>query len=317
MKAEPRVDVGLPVRNGERFLPRALESLLAQDFRDFRIIISDNASTDGTRAICETYAAADPRIEYHRSDHDLGLARNHNRLFELARAPYFKWAAHDDEHEPSYLSRCLAVLDADDSVVCCHSESVVVDENGDELRRWSARTRIESPDPHVRFGEILRPHPVDVVYGVMRSEALRQTGLHGAYYGSDHVLLAEIALLGPLVEVPEPLFRRRHHAGSSFRALSTASARRAFFTGGKDARRSIPGWELNREMVRVVRESRLQGRERALCWLALARWLARKPLRLVASRLERGLARAGWEDAAARLRRSRQAVTRLSSQTKH
>ena len=240
MTAEPRVDVGLPVRNGERFLPRQLDSLLTQDFQDFRIIVSDNASTDGTREICERYAAADPRIEYHRSDHDLGLARNHNRLFELAQAPYFKWAAHDDEHEPSYLSRCLTVLDADESIICCHSASVVVDENGDEQRRWPARTRIASPSVHVRLGEILRPHPVDVVYGVIRTEVLGQTGLHSAYYGSDHVLLAELALLGRLVEIPEPLFRRRHHAGSSFRSLRTAARDAPSSQGGERAAAPYP-----------------------------------------------------------------------------
>ena len=285
----PRVDVGLPVRNGERFLPRQLESLLAQDFRDFRIIISDNGSTDGTQEICTSYAARDSRVHYHRSDSDLGLARNHNRTFELARAPYFKWAAHDDEHEPTYLSRCVAVLDADESVVCCHSASIVIDENGAELRRWPARTRIASPSPHVRLGEALRPHTMSIVYGVMRAERFRQTGLHRPFLDSDHALLAELALLGRLVEIPEPLFRRRHHAGSSIRAFSTARSRASYFTGHQSSRRSIPGWPLNREMVRIVHDSPAQGWERGLCWLALARWMARKPPRRGCERTGEGI----------------------------
>jgi glycosyltransferase involved in cell wall biosynthesis len=312
MSAGPRVDVGLPVRNGERFLPRQLESLLAQDFRDFRIIISDNGSTDRTREICTGYAARDSRVHYHRSDSDLGLAWNHNRTFELARAPYFKWAAHDDEHEPTYLSRCVAVLDADASVVCCHSASVVIDEDGTELRRWPARTRIASPSTHVRLGEVLRPYPMSIVYGVMRADGLRQTGLHRPFPGSDHALLAELALLGRLVEIPEPLFRRRHHAGSSIRAFRTARSRRSYFTGQQGSRPSIPGWPLNREMVRIVHDSPARGRERVLCWLALARWMARKPPRLAVTGLERALTLAGREDAAAYVRRPRRLVSALA-----
>jgi glycosyltransferase involved in cell wall biosynthesis len=313
MSGAPRVDVGLPVRNGERFLARQLESLLAQDFEDFRIIISDNGSTDRTQEICTDYAARDARVHYHRSDSDLGLAWNHNRTFQLARAPYFKWAAHDDEHEPTYLSRCVAVLDdADESVICCHCASVVIDENGVELRRWPARPRIASPSPHVRLGEILRPHPVFLTYGVMRAGALRQTGLHQPFPDSDHALLAELALLGRLVEIPEPLFRRRHHADSSIRAFRSARSRQIYFTGQQSSRRSVPGWPLNREMVRIVHNSPAHGRERVLCWLAFARWMARKPPRLVATGLENALTRAGWEEAAAYVRRPRDLVRTLT-----
>jgi hypothetical protein len=312
MSAAPRVDVGLPVRNGERFLARQLESLLAQDFGDFRIIISDNASTDGTREICTSYAARDARVRYHRTDSDLGLAWNHNRTFELASAPYFKWAAYDDEHESTYLSRCVAVLDADESVVCCHSASVEIDDGGAELRRWPARTRVASHSRHVRLGEILRPYTTSVVYGVMRADALRQTGLHRPFPGSDHALLAELALLGRLVEIPERLFRRRYHAGSSIQAFPTARSRRSYFTGQPGSHRSIPRSPLNREMVRIVHDSRTQGRERALCWLALAEWMARKPPRLAARGLERGLTLAGQEDAAAHVRRARQLLTTLT-----
>jgi glycosyltransferase involved in cell wall biosynthesis len=174
MSSVPRVEVGLPVRNGERFLARQLESLLAQDFRDFEVIISDNASTDATEEICRRYAERDARIRYYRSDIDRGLAWNWNRTFELSRAPYFKWAAHDDEHDPSFLSRCVAVLDADESVVCCHSASVDIDEDGAVRRSWPARTRLASPSPHVRFADVLRPsYPCLQMFAVMRADALR------------------------------------------------------------------------------------------------------------------------------------------------
>jgi glycosyltransferase involved in cell wall biosynthesis len=278
MSATPRVDVGLPVRNGERYLPRQLDSLLAQDFEDFRVIISDNASTDRTQEICRRYAERDPRIEYHRSDVNRGLAWNWNRAFELSRAPYFKWAAHDDEHEPTFLSRCVAVLDADSSVVCCHAETVEIDEDSVPLRRWPARSRLPSDRPHARLAGVLRPYPCPVfeMFGVMRADALRRTRLHGAYPESDHVLLAELALLGRIVVVPEPLFRRRDHAGRSVRALPDPRTRWAFFTGNESAAVSDYLWRVSRELTLSVRRSPVRGTERLRSWREVHGWIMRE-----------------------------------------
>src|SRR5262245_32943693 len=94
--SKPRLCIGVPVYNGERYLEPAIGSLLAQTFSDFRLIISDNASTDGTEEICRALARRDRRIEYHRSTRNRGPAWNFNRVVELADAEYFKWAAYDD-----------------------------------------------------------------------------------------------------------------------------------------------------------------------------------------------------------------------------
>ena len=102
--SKPRVSIGLPVRNGARYLGEAVDSLLRQTYTDFELIISDNASTDQTEAICRAYVARDPRVRYYRSSQDVGLANNYNYLFIRARGEYFKWAAADDVHEPDYLA---------------------------------------------------------------------------------------------------------------------------------------------------------------------------------------------------------------------
>ncbi|MGH9537954.1 MAG: glycosyltransferase family 2 protein, partial [Terriglobales bacterium] len=86
---KPRVSVGVPVRNGERFLVETLDSLLGQTYTGFELIISDNASTDNTEAICREYAARDPRVRYYRSPQDVGLANNYNSLFARAEGDYF------------------------------------------------------------------------------------------------------------------------------------------------------------------------------------------------------------------------------------
>ena len=76
----PRLSVGLPVYNGEGYLAESLEALLGQSYEDFELIISDNASTDGTADICRRYAKQDSRIRYIRQPRNIGCAPNHNYL---------------------------------------------------------------------------------------------------------------------------------------------------------------------------------------------------------------------------------------------
>src|SRR5215813_2219510 len=108
---EPTVSIGLPVFNGEKYLPSAVSTLLEQDFENFELIVSDNASSDRTQDICQVFAARDRRIRYFRNEENIGLGANHNRTFALARARYFKWAAHDDEFPRAMLSRFVETLE--------------------------------------------------------------------------------------------------------------------------------------------------------------------------------------------------------------
>src|SRR3954453_7918568 len=118
--ARPLVSIGMPVYNAERHRAEAIDSLLAAGWPDLEIIISDNASSDGTESICRQYAERDSRIAYHRTVENQGAVWNFNRVFELARGRYFMWAAHDDRREPRFVSTCMAALEArPDAVMCC------------------------------------------------------------------------------------------------------------------------------------------------------------------------------------------------------
>ena len=92
----PRLSLGLPVYNGERFLPACLDAIFSQTWDNFEVIACDNASTDGTAAILAEYTARDARLRVHRADVNRGAAANFNWAFELARGELFKWCAADD-----------------------------------------------------------------------------------------------------------------------------------------------------------------------------------------------------------------------------
>jgi len=127
---KPSVSIGMPIYNAEKFLRQALDALLGQTFGDFELIISDNGSTDGSEAICREYASKDSRIKYYKNETNLGAAKNFNRVFELSRGEYFKWASHDDICDPEYLERCVELLDRNPAVVLCYPKANTIDEQG-------------------------------------------------------------------------------------------------------------------------------------------------------------------------------------------
>ena len=106
----PMLTVGMPVYNADRFLAKALDSVLGQSFADFELLISDNASTDRTEAICREYAGRDRRIRYFRNERNMGAGWNFRRVYSMANGKYYKQAAHDDFCEPAFFETCIDAL---------------------------------------------------------------------------------------------------------------------------------------------------------------------------------------------------------------
>jgi glycosyltransferase involved in cell wall biosynthesis len=246
----PRLSIGLPVYNGEKFLPQALDCLLAQTFRTFEIIVSDNASTDRTWQICREYASRDTRIRYLRNDTNLGAIANFNRTFELSAAPLFKWAAHDDLYHSVYLESCVRLLDEDPAVVLAHSGTAFIRDDGQafpidsdsgayvdpktgDRQRPDSPTIGDSPIAVARFWQVLaHAHWGSHMFGIIRREALRQTRLLPNFAGSDRAMLAELALLGRFRSVPERLYLKRFHASASW-ALNQRELKSFLSTDGR------------------------------------------------------------------------------------
>jgi glycosyltransferase involved in cell wall biosynthesis len=230
----PKLSIGIPVFNGQEFLPELLDSLLAQTFRDFEILICDNASTDRTQDICLEYARIDSRIRYTCNERNLGANPNHNRVFELSTAPLFKWAAHDDLYRPDYLTTCVRLLDENPDVVLAHTGTAFIDEAGDLLpfeqetgsyvdprtgrRYWPDVPSIaDTPIATSRLWQVLtRALWGTHMFGVMRREILQQTALLPYFEGGDRAMLAELALLGRFKCANDRLFLKRFHANVSW-----------------------------------------------------------------------------------------------------
>lgn len=127
-KKVPQVSIGMPVYNGEPFIREALDSLIAQTFTDFELIISDNASSDGTEAICREYAARDARIRYVRQPENRGAAANFAFVLDEAVGQYFMWASADDIWSRGWCELLISRLKRDADI--CFGESVMINENG-------------------------------------------------------------------------------------------------------------------------------------------------------------------------------------------
>lgn len=268
-----RVSIGLPVFNGETYIAVAIDSILAQSFPDFELIICDNASTDRTREICECYVAVDPRVRYVRADKNLGAAANFNRVFEMARGEYFKWAAHDDLIAPDWLSRCVEALDQDPTAVLCQSGVSEIDEDGIVVGHMdSGLPHVAAPERTARFADlVLVDHVCTHVFGLMRSDALRRTPRIAAYIASDRVLLAELGLLGRFREIPDRLFFLRQHLQRSVSALPF-HRRGAWFSPAVGSSPVFPHWRFYKEYFTRVHRVCRQPVERWTCYGHLCRW---------------------------------------------
>ncbi|MBI5667972.1 MAG: glycosyltransferase family 2 protein [Chloroflexi bacterium] len=278
----PRVSIGLPVYNAERFLEQALDGILAQTFTDFELVICDNASTDRTQEICRRYAANDARIKYHRNSHNIGVSRNFNRTFELATGEYFKWCAHDDIPRHEFLEKCVEVLDKHQDVVLCYTRGIGIDENGAELRQLIYTMRTDSPKPHERFRDLVMiEHPMFMLFGVVRADMLRRTPLLEHYPSSDRVLMARLGLLGPIYRVPDFLHLNREYPGTSVKKYGDNYRLMAMYNPDKEGKISFPSWAMFFGYLKAIFAYPLSLQERYRCLKVLWQWSFRRRRKFV------------------------------------
>jgi glycosyltransferase involved in cell wall biosynthesis len=210
-RSVPRLTLGLPVYNGERYLAESMDTLLAQTFTDFELIISDNGSTDRTTEIARYYASIDPRVRVIRHPENRGSTFNHNFVIEQARGEYFKWVSDDDLYAPTLLQRCIEALDSRPEIVLAHAWTAFIDEAGQTTKPIDYGLTTDVPDVVARFRSVLYTDGGDDIYGVIRMSVLRDTKPFGSYHWADRTFVAELALRGRFHNVPDFLYFRRDH----------------------------------------------------------------------------------------------------------
>ncbi len=274
MSTSPKVSIGLPIYNGERYLAEAIESVLTQTFTDFELVICDNASADGTRDICESYAARDRRVRYFRNRVNIGGFPNHNRVFAMCSGDYFGWTSDDDVRAPGHVAACVAGLDSDPGVTLCYTLSGRIDEHGDPLPTTEPDLRVTSPDPVTRFTDLIhRSYSLEPIYGLMRTSVLRKTPLEAPYADSDRVLLADLGLRGRFLRIDEELFYRREHPMRSVNVYPSRADRTAWFDpahAGKFV------WPFHRQMFeygKVIARAPVSWRDKVRCIGVMGGWV--------------------------------------------
>jgi glycosyltransferase involved in cell wall biosynthesis len=271
----PRVSIGVAVYNGEQFLAGTLDSLLAQTYRDFELIVCDNCSEDQTEEICLSYAAKDARIRYHRNSSNVGAARNFNLAFTLSEGEYFKWSGADDLCAPEFIEHCVEVLDRQPEVVLSYPRTTWIDENAAPIKLYEDQLNLSFLSPHERLTHLLWSiRQCNANFGLIRSGIMRRTKLFGSFPNSDVPFLAELALYGKFIELPEPLFFRRVHSLSVHR-YPTALERMVIFDPASLSKIRFPNWQLFGAYFSAIHRVPIGFSERFRCYACMHIWLRR------------------------------------------
>lgn len=286
------ISVCLPTRNGAGRLESVVRSIQAQDHANFELVISDNASTDGTEELCRELARADERIVYVRQAENVGLLNNFISAMHKARGEYFRWVGDDDWLAPNCLSRCLAEFTADERLILVTMAVEFVAEDGVTETGDYKVGGLGSDDPVERMVEMLRLLNssylmIDPLYGLMRRDAIVSIPRRNMLR-EDQIFAVKMALAGPWGHAPEILGRR------GWRDETRKDLAR---------RLGVPGWTARAattlqlmETLRWMDRADMTAEQRRQAKTAAYRWYARRQQLTIASK-GRGLARkAGLAD---------------------
>lgn len=200
----------MTVFNAKPFLSETLSSLLTQDYDNFEIVISDNASTDGSSEICEELARQDPRIKHYRNAENVGAVKNWNNAFTKSNGEYFMWASDHDRFSSDYLRRGVEILDADKACTLVYAQTESVDYYGKSTGIDRASLDTTGLGPKERFRKVLWGlKRCSLVHGVQRTSNLTKLGGFPNSWAMDMALIPALSALGTFHQIEEPLYSRR------------------------------------------------------------------------------------------------------------
>ncbi len=221
---KPLVSIGMTVYNAGPFLRETLDSLLVQDYPNIELVISDNASTDGSSEICQQYAERDSRIRYFRNDENLGAVKNWNLALSHSQGEYFMWAADHDLWQPEYISHAVEILESDSEVVLVYSRCRMIDAEGKTLEHVDDKLETRGKTQVNRYRHVLwnlkRCH---MIHGVMRTGALKTLGGFPNTWAMDIALLGALSVVGSFARLDEEFYLRRENRTGAGQGDGSAS----------------------------------------------------------------------------------------------
>lgn len=257
MSATPRISIGMPVYNGAKWLAPTVESVLSQRFQDIELVISDNASTDDTEALCQAYAARDPRVRYRRNRENVGIANNFNLAFTHARGRYFKWMSCGDLIAPAFLTRCADLLDRRPEVVLAYPVTRVFSEDPAHGEDYREVFDLDVDDPVQRFRDYTRRVRLNnIMHGLYRRDTLARTRLYRSFLRADYNMIAAVLLQGRAVCVDEVLNFRRMQPETTTKGL-TESQLRSVYAPSRPSSLKYQEWQRVRDYYSMVLRSGL------------------------------------------------------------
>jgi len=224
----PQVSIGMPVYNGEPFIRAALDSLLAQTFTDFELIISDNASTDKTEQICREYSAKDKRIRYIRQEINRGAMSNFQYVLDEALGEYFMWAAADDMWDSEFILKLIPLIELENIAIAFSGWIGIDEHNNQEIFPNKKYFNLDCSAPSfLKHNNSLNKYivqnwntgKVNIIYGLIKksvlvkSETIKKWGNFG--FAGDHYMVIELLKYGNVKLCKEYLFYKRTHSKSS------------------------------------------------------------------------------------------------------
>jgi glycosyltransferase involved in cell wall biosynthesis len=214
----PKVSIGMPVYNGKKYIREALDSLLAQTFTDFELIISDNASTDGTEDICREYVKKDSRVRYVRQSQNMRAVWNFNFVLEEARGEYFMWASHDDCWNSRYLRVCFDTFDRSSKIVLVSTFYQSVNPQSGKLLFTDTgvtTTGLNSSERFRKYMLSIHGSVGGLFFGLYKRDALKFAMYMKRVIAFDHIILFKLSLLGEFVTLQESYATKRKGGDSS------------------------------------------------------------------------------------------------------
>lgn len=270
----PRVSIAIPTYNCEKFIGQSIDSLLSQTFGDFELVISDNASTDGTEEICRRYAAADRRVRYVRRTDNIGGPGNFRYVFGLCTAEYHKWSTADDYWHPSFLQEAVAVLDRAPDVVLCYPRTQLISAEGEKIEDYGDNLELSDDSPRLRMRELYRRIGLcNAHLGLIRRNAMLKTRLIASHLASDVDFLGEMALLGKFRLLPDVRFYRRFHAASSSWARDDKQYQTAYYAPSAKGISGVDTWRRFGYQFNMIGRSPLSISDKVALYSDVIRWM--------------------------------------------